>query len=178
MIWCKPSRFIKLLLIFSLFLATPALAFAHGEREPSVIAGTMAWGFLGFGIIVIWLVSLVLFAGNGRFPSPMQDKEETAVVFQNLQGFPGYIAKMRLFSRNARLFMVHVVGMDVVFGTWTVMFNLYLLAIGFDIAFIGLRILLTAIARAIFAIPAGLISDRMGRKLSFILGDGGGAVMP
>lgn len=177
MIWHKPTRFIKLLFIFILFLLTPAVAFAHGDREPSAIAGAMAWGFLGFGILVIWLVSLVLFAGNGRLPTPSKDRKETAVVFQNLTGFRGYIGKMRLFTRNARLFMIHVVGMDVIFGTWTVMFNLYLLAVGFDIAFIGLRILLAAIARALFSIPAGLISDRIGRKVSFILGDGGGAVM-
>jgi MFS family permease len=57
------------------------------------------------------------------------------------------------------------------------LFNLYLLAVGFDIAFIGLRILLAAGTRAVFSIPAGIISDRVGRKLSFILGDGMGAVM-
>jgi len=108
---------------------------------------------------------------------PGESRAASAEDFERLTGFDGYIAKMRLFSRNARLFMVHVVGMDVIFGTWNVLFNLYLLAVGFDIAFIGLRILLAAITRALFSIPAGLISDRVGRKLSFILGDGMGAVM-
>ncbi len=168
----KLSLSLKLLLALFLLFALPAVALAHGGEEASVIAGGLAWGFLGFGILVIAGVSFILFAGNAR-----QSRAATAADFDSLTGFKGYIAKIRLFSRNARLFMIHVVGMDVIFGTWTVLFNLYLLAVGFDIAFIGLRILLAAITRAVFSIPAGLISDRVGRKLSFILGDGMGAVM-
>ncbi len=157
----------------SLALLMPAPAFAHGgEGTTSVIAGRLAWGFLGFGVVVIAAVSIILFAGNSN-----GGESGTAEAFEQLRGFKGYLAKIRLFSRNARLFMVHVVGMDVIFGTWNVLFNLYLLAVGFDIAFIGLRILLQSIARAVMAVPAGLISDRIGRKLSFILGDGLGAVM-
>jgi MFS family permease len=149
------------------------MALAHdATHEPSPLAGSLAWGFLGFGALVIAGVSLVLFTGASRFRG-----KATADEFAHLVGWSGYIGKMRLFSRNARLYMVHVVGMDVIFGTWTVMFNLYLLAIGFDVAFIGLRILLSSITQAIFSVPAGLISDRIGRKLSFILGDGMGALM-
>ena len=88
-----------------------------------------------------------------------------------------YIAKTRQFSRNANLYVLHVVGMDMIHGSWTVLFNLYLLAIGFDIRFIGLRLIIEGIARAITAVPAGLVSDRIGRKASFILGDGVGAVV-
>jgi MFS family permease len=168
----KSSLSLKLLLALFLLFALPTVALAHGGEETSVIAGGLAWGFLGFGILVIAAVSFILFAGNAR-----QSRAATATDFDSLTGFKGYIAKIRLFSRNARLFMIHVVGMDVIFGTWTVLFNLYLLAVGFDIAFIGLRILLAAGTRAVFSIPAGLISDRVGRKLSFILGDGMGAVM-
>jgi len=166
--------FLKLAFALLLLLALPNVALAHGggEHEASVIAGSLAWGFLGFGALVIAIVSLILFRGNAG-----SAQATTAAAFESLTGFRGYVAKMRLFSRNARLFMIHVVGMDVIYGTWTVLFNLYLLALGFDIAFIGLRILLASITRAALSIPAGLISDRIGRKLSFIMGDGGGAVM-
>lgn len=165
----------KLLVGLVFILALPAVALAHGggeQHQAAAMAGTLAWGFLGFGALVIAAVSITLFTGGAQ-----RNQAEAAAHFERLTGFGGYIGKMRLFSRNARLFMVHVVGMDVIFGTWTVLFNLYLLAVGLDIAFIGLRILLAAIASALFAIPAGLISDRIGRKLSFILGDGMGAVM-
>ena len=93
-------------------------------------------------------------------------------------GFGGdYISKTRKFSRNANLYVIHVIGMDMIHGSFDVLFNLYLLAIGFDIRFIGLRLLIGFIARAVTAIPAGLLSDRIGRKASFILGDGIGAVI-
>lgn len=160
---------IPLMLIAALFLfPTPALAH-DGTGEASPFAGALAWGFLTFGALVIIGVAFVLFSGDSG--------EASAKKFDSLTGFNGYLAKMKLFSRNARLYMVHVVGMDVIHGTWAVIFNLYLLVVGFDITFIGLRILVAYIARALFSIPAGVVSDRIGRKLSFILGDGLGAIM-
>ena len=87
-----------------------------------------------------------------------------------------YVARTREFSRNANLYVLHVMGMDMIHGSWTVLFNLYLLAIGFDIRFIGTRLVIEYVARALTAIPAGLVSDRIGRKASFILGDGMGAI--
>ncbi|MCH8206090.1 MAG: MFS transporter [Chloroflexi bacterium] len=88
-----------------------------------------------------------------------------------------YMAKTREFSRNANLYVLHVIGMDMIHGSFNVLFNLYLLAIGFDIRFIGLRLMIGFVASAATALPAGLVSDRIGRKASFILGDGVGAVI-
>jgi MFS family permease len=88
-----------------------------------------------------------------------------------------YAVAVRSFSRNARLFIVHVIGMDTVHGTSLVLINLYFLAVGIPIEFIGLRLLLGGIAGAIFSVPAGVISDRIGRKWSFIIGDGVGAAL-
>ena len=44
-----------------------------------------------------------------------------------------YVARTREFSRNANLYMLHVIGMDMIHGSFTVLFNLYLLALGFDV---------------------------------------------
>lgn len=166
-------KLIIAVLALIVLMSFPTTAYAHsGGEGASPIAGTLAWSFLVFGVLVIAGVSVVLFSRTGR-----AGVSASAEQFESLKGFSGYIGKMRLFSRNARLFIVHVVGMDVIYGTWAVIFNLYLLAVGFDIVFIGLRILLGSIASGLSAIPAGLISDRIGRKLSFILGDGVGAVM-
>ena len=88
-----------------------------------------------------------------------------------------YALAVRSFSRNARLFILHVIGMDTVHGTSLVLVNLYFLAVGLPIEFIGLRLLLGGIAGAAFSVPAGLISDRIGRKWSFIIGDGVGAAL-
>lgn len=88
-----------------------------------------------------------------------------------------YVRRTRAFSRNANLYVLHVIGMDMIHGSWTVLFNLYLLALGFDVRFIGTRLAIEYVARAITAFPAGLTSDRIGRKASFILGDGVGALL-
>jgi MFS family permease len=88
-----------------------------------------------------------------------------------------YFDKTRQFSRNANLYVIHVIGMDMIHGSFNVLLNLYLLAVGYDIAFIGTRLMVGFIARAATALPAGLISDRIGRKASFIIGDGVGAVI-
>ncbi|MBI3973421.1 MAG: MFS transporter [Chloroflexi bacterium] len=105
------------------------------------------------------------------------------------RGLRGYAENMRLFSRNARLYLVHIAGMDLVHGTWDVLFNLYLLALfthhplallgreWHAIEFIALRLAVQAVASGIIALPAGLVADRIGRKASFVLGDGGGAVV-
>ena len=60
---------------------------------------------------------------------------------------------------------------------WNISDDLYLLALGFDLRFIGLRLMIGFIASAVTAMPAGIVSDRIGRKASFILGDGIGAVI-
>ena len=88
-----------------------------------------------------------------------------------------YRARIREFSRNANLYVLHVIGMDMIHGSLTVLFNLYLLAIGFDLKFVGARLVVGFIASALTAAPAGLLADRLGRKTSFILGDGIGALI-
>ncbi len=168
----KPTgRYLVMIAVVLFGVLIPTHAQAHSGGPMATVAPALSWGFLGFGALVIAVVSAILFGGRRGQTAP------SAAAFQELTGLSGYLAKMCLFSRNARLFIVHVVGMDVIYGTWSVLFNLYLLAIGFDVAFIGLRILVGAVASAIASIPAGLISDRIGRKLSFVLGDGIGAVM-
>lgn len=89
----------------------------------------------------------------------------------------GYAQAFRMFSPNAKLYTLHVIGMDMIHGTWTVLFNLYLLAVGLDVRFIGLRLIVAGIVGAALSVPAGIVSDRIGRKASFILGDGVGALL-
>ena len=88
----------------------------------------------------------------------------------------GYVGRLRQFSRNARLYLLHVIGMDLIHGAWEVLFNLYLLAVGFDVEFVGIRIAVLGIAGSLAAIPAGKLADRIDRKWGFVIGDGGGAV--
>ncbi|MFQ5615765.1 MAG: MFS transporter, partial [Anaerolineales bacterium] len=172
----KKLRWIFPFVLLLTLVVVPTASAHDGPTGPS-IAGPLAWGLMGFGALVIAGVSGVLFTGNRPGAGQTTTMGIVAADFESLTGFRGYIGKMRLFSRNARLYMVHIVGMDVIYGTWHVIFNLYLLAAGMSVAFVGLRIMLRSISSALAAIPAGVISDRIGRKLSFILGDGMGALM-
>ncbi|TME40928.1 MAG: MFS transporter [Chloroflexi bacterium] len=112
-----------------------------------------------------------------RDNSPRIVAEAKVPAMQTRSDLAEYATALRSFSRNARLFIAHVIGMDTVHGTSLVLVNLYFLAVGLSIEFIGLRLLLAGIAGAIFSVPAGLISDRIGRKWSFIIGDGVGAAL-
>ena len=87
-----------------------------------------------------------------------------------------YFGKIRSFGWNARMYLLHIFGMDVIHGAWEVLFNLYLLQIGFDLKFVGLRLAVLGIAAALASIPAGRLADKLDRKWGFIIGDGGGAV--
>jgi MFS family permease len=82
-----------------------------------------------------------------------------------------YIASLRAFSPSLRRFLLSValVG-TVVAGIMAVLFNLYLLRLGFDAAYIGLLAGLGQIVWAAAALPAGMLSSRIGIRTSIQLG--------
>ena len=49
-----------------------------------------------------------------------------------------YLATIRSFSLNARLFLAYALLSGLGTGIWNVMFNLYLLKVGYSTAFVGL----------------------------------------
>ncbi len=55
-------------------------------------------------------------------------------------------------------------------GMFATLYNLYLQEIGFNKAFMGELISTTALASAIFLVPIGFLSDRIGRKKTMIIG--------
>jgi MFS family permease len=77
------------------------------------------------------------------------------------------------FERDARIFLVTTLVYGVALSLWWVDFNLYLVALDFDPAFIGLAATANAAAGVVFAFPASILSDRIGRRLVLALGTGG-----
>jgi len=59
-----------------------------------------------------------------------------------------YFHKIRMFSRNARLFLLSAVLGGFGWGIWSVIFNLYLLDLGFREDFIGYIFLLGGLSGA------------------------------
>ena len=55
-------------------------------------------------------------------------------------------------------------------GVFAVLFNLYLLEAGYRESFVGQAIAANGLGMALAAIPAGLLSDRWGRRRCLLLG--------
>ena len=81
-----------------------------------------------------------------------------------------YATAIRAFSRDARLFL----GASILFGFCTgivyVFFNLYVLSLGYDQAFVGLLASLPAFTTAAAAVPVGLVLPRLGFRRALFLG--------
>src|SRR5690606_18399644 len=78
--------------------------------------------------------------------------------------------KVSGFSHNVRLFIFANILIQVGMGVFAVMYNLYIKALGMPETVNGSIISMTALATAIILIPAGLLSDRFGRKWLLIGG--------
>jgi len=87
-----------------------------------------------------------------------------------LSSVQDYFSKIRRFSRNARLLLSASVLHGLAFGIWGVIFNLYLLGLGFQEDFIGFLLLLGGITYGLAAFAAGIVCDRIGRRTSFLVG--------
>ncbi len=74
------------------------------------------------------------------------------------------------FERDARIFLLASVAFGIVFSLWWVDFNLYLTALGYEPAFIGLAGAAWSLAGVLVALPLSLASNRLGRRLVMAVG--------
>lgn len=81
----------------------------------------------------------------------------------------GYVSKINGFSRNASLFLAYIFMLSLSLGIYEVIFNLYILRLGFKEDFLGLMLSLVSISTGLFAIPAATFCDRAGRKNTLLL---------
>ena len=81
----------------------------------------------------------------------------------------GYRAKLNGFSRNACLFLVYVFLISLSLGIYEVIFNLYILRLGYREDFLGFMLSLVSVSTGLFAIPAAMFCDRAGRKNTLLL---------
>ena len=82
----------------------------------------------------------------------------------------GYWRRVRGFRRNAKLYLLSTILRSMTWGLSSLLFNLYLLSMGFDAPFIGLNNTLRSVGSMICSLPAGLIADRIGRKRAMVIG--------
>ncbi len=83
-----------------------------------------------------------------------------------------YLSAFRLFSRDARLFLLtsFLIGFTVFGGISTVLFNLYLLRLGYGPEFIGLVNAVGSLGLVLFALPAGAVGTRWGSRRTLVAG--------
>lgn len=77
---------------------------------------------------------------------------------------------IRSFAKPARQYLTAIVITGFITSGWQLFFNLFILARGFNVEFLGLINAMPSVAALLLAIPLGMFSDRFGRKRSMALG--------
>ncbi|MFZ5810359.1 MAG: MFS transporter [Chloroflexota bacterium] len=79
-------------------------------------------------------------------------------------------ADVRKLNRSAWLLLIATVMDGLIFSAWSLFFNFYILQRGFDRQFLGLANAMPSVGALLLGIPIGVLSDRLGRKQSMMLG--------
>lgn len=80
-----------------------------------------------------------------------------------------YAARVRAFSRNARLYLLNVVVVGAAMGVFRLLFNFYVLSLGYNEALLGRLITVSSLTALLFALPMGYFADLIGRKNSLLM---------
>ena len=81
-----------------------------------------------------------------------------------------YLERLRAFSPNARLYLVSIMIFGAAMGINQLLFNFYVLSLGFNEAVLGNLVTARSAASLVAALPMGYLTDRIGRKNAFIAG--------
>jgi MFS family permease len=87
---------------------------------------------------------------------------------QSVANFFQYVRQFGRFQRNARLYLLNTVLSGVTLGIILVLYNLYLVSLGYHTDFIGLVFFVTTAGAAIAIFPAGICVDRYSNKAILI----------
>lgn len=79
-----------------------------------------------------------------------------------------YASRVRAFTPNARLYLLSVMAIGVAMGVFRLLFNFYVLSLGFDEALLGNLITASSFVGLLAALPAGYLADMIGRKSSLL----------
>lgn len=82
-----------------------------------------------------------------------------------------YIERVRSFSPNARKYLVSIILLGASMGVYRLLFNFYVLSLGYDEALLGSLITTSSITSLVAALPMGYLADILGRKRSIIIGN-------
>jgi MFS family permease len=77
---------------------------------------------------------------------------------------------LRELNQNSKRFLLSTLLFGFYFSVWELFFNLYILSLGFNKDMLGLIRASTPLAALILGLPLGLLSDRIGRRTSMVIG--------
>lgn len=81
-----------------------------------------------------------------------------------------YIDRVRSFHPNARLYLLSVILTGAGLGVYRLLFNFYVLSLGYDEALLGTLITTSSLTALLAALPMGYLVDRIGHKPALIIG--------
>jgi len=80
-----------------------------------------------------------------------------------------YSIQLRAFSMNARLYLLNVIIVGAAMGVFRLLFNFYVLSLGYDEALLGRLITISNLTALLAALPMGYLADLLGRKYALLL---------
>lgn len=80
-----------------------------------------------------------------------------------------YWAHIRLFRPNARLYLLNVMITGAAIGIYRLLFNFYVLSLGYNEALLGSLITTSSMTALLAALPMGYLADLLGRKSSLLI---------
>ncbi|MCJ7434064.1 MAG: MFS transporter [Anaerolineales bacterium] len=89
--------------------------------------------------------------------------------FKPLRVIGEYGAHVSAFKPNARWYLLNVVITGAVMGVFRLLFNFFVLSLGFDEAMLGNLVTTSSLVALLAALPMGYLSDVIGRKASLVL---------
>jgi MFS family permease len=141
----------------------------HNGASAIMLPPMVGWPIVALAAAALIIATLVAMFGQRRFRpegsvplkhGPRAEKDDEIL---------SYLAAFRAFSKNAKLLLYRTALGSLAFPTWEVLFNLYLLSLGFDVRFVGAMLFWNWLLHGALAFPAGLISDRYGRRLTYLV---------
>jgi MFS family permease len=89
-----------------------------------------------------------------------------ASIGRNIKDYGDHLVA---FRPNARLYLVYAIIAGVAIGIFRLLFNFYILSLGFDEKLLGNLVTTSSLTALIFALPMGYVADILGRKISLII---------
>lgn len=96
-------------------------------------------------------------------------KRVPSLSFSPIHLIGEYGSHIRAFRPNARMYLFNVIITGGVMGIFRLLFNFFVLSLGYDEALLGNLITTSSFVALIAALPLGYLADLIGRKASLIL---------